>query len=145
MADPEPDPVPEKTWIYGDFGDVKLQINLEHNSAKDDVIVAVLKSADGYIETAILEAQLPLPDPEDFPKSIKYAAINYAIAFGLQPPFNSGEDENKKAEFYLNEADKFLTSYINLELKKLAENGTAIGPNPYSVSQTSLPHHRFYW
>lgn len=144
MADPEPDPEPMQTWIYGNFSLAKTKVALERQDANNDLVVAGLLTADAYIETNLLEQRLELPDSANIPSAIVQAATMYAIGDAIMPPFNSGEEENKKVNFYMEQADKFLQSYIITELNKKAENGTADGPNPYSCSQSSIPQPHHY-
>lgn len=137
MADPTP-----QTWKYGDKTSVEKYVALEDETISSTLIETALTAADAYIDSNIKKAGIPLPTTE-YPSSIVQAATFYATATALQP-FYTDEDENKKVNFYLSQADLFLENYITAILNELSISGNAPGNHPYSYSQDDVnPVYKF--
>lgn len=130
------------TWKYGDFDVVTRRVSIDHTDPDSDTVIDTLLEADAYIDTAITENGLILPLTPPYEQSLVQCAILYATGSTLKTYTNADEEENKTVTSYLDQADNFLESYITIELNKKANNGTANGPNPYSVSQSCIPHPR---
>ena len=133
MADP--------TTNMGILMRLKSRSELKMKHPADDLITVALEAADAFIESELAEARLDLP-ASPYPSVIVQAANNYAIADALQPLFNSGENKNEKVLYYRDEADKFLTSYIQTELDKKSINGNSNGSNPFSHSKSGRDTYR---
>ena len=120
-------------WKYGNYDTAFQLIALAGQDPIVETLQLVLLSADNYIESALLEVGLPIPDPsQPWPNSIIEAANNYAVANTLRSANNYDENKNMKVSDYMDLCDKFLQSYITVQ----SLNAKNDDLNPYSSNKS---------
>jgi hypothetical protein len=120
-------------WKYGDYDTAFQLIALAGQDPIVNTLEIVLVSADNYIESALLEVGLPIPDPtQPWPNSIIESATNYAIANTLRSANDYDENKNMKVSDYMDLCDKFLQSYITVQ----SLNAKNEDLNPYSSNKS---------
>lgn len=122
---------------YGDANGVVARVSVDEITVDSAIVIAALDAADAWIDSNLAKNRLN-PSSAEGNSTITQAATFYAVADVLQPFFNSNEDENKKAEYYLDRANEFLDAFITAALDQEAINGTVNSVNPYSSSQTPI-------
>lgn len=139
MADPD--------YKYGNFDFVNERMGLESDedvvgttvpSRYETIVNSALVSADGFVDSEVEDAGLPLPTAP-YHSSLRNSATYYALFDCLLAVFSSDEEKNNKAQDYLDQAYSFIQKYIRIERKKLANSETENNPtNAYSVSKSHM-------
>lgn len=127
---------------YGDKDEAKslIAVNFPTGASEDKLNILLdtgLSLADTFIDSGIEDADLPAltkGEGESYPQTIISSATLYATSISLQGLFSGNEDENKKPQLFMNEAERFLSRYISKKTRELLEEEN----NPYSVSQSPV-------
>lgn len=129
-----------ETPKYGDVQAVEQRVSIETTTGEGEtvseiLIITTLVAADSWIDSELQKAQLNLPSAP-YPGELVQAANFRSLWDLLTSLFNADEEENKKANSYLSQAEAFLMAYIQTQSDTLSLSGESGGINPYSNSKS---------